>query len=1040
MEEPSGAPLLQHPGFHAKRWTTDDGLPQHRISCMKQTRDGYLWIGTWNGLARFDGLRFTVFTKLNTPELPNDAISSLAEDSEGTLWIGTSDGLVSYREHHFDRLTVADGLPEPKVWKLAPSRSGGVWLEADDYITRVCHRQFLRACRLSLQPSQWVLSIHEGEDGWLNTFLTSGWLRVSPDAQEIRTNDAVGFNEPQTGGGPSLEDTGGHIWTAQGKEVRLLINGALKDVAPGELNGTVEGIWEDNSTNIWVSVKGAGLFRLDATKLRSSGHPPEARVYPNAFAENKKDRATKKKTTAGPVLPILQKEASGWLGAHWERIEPEGASIGRSVICFTADQEGNLWVGTDEGLVQLHPKCVRTFTVGDRLRDNNVLSVCEGTDGAIWVGSDRGGLSCIRQDTVELSDNWEPLPDYQDRCVWPNAKNGVWFAKGSQGLFEFLEGHFNKVIPATSLPGSINTLYGDRSERLWLGTTRGLIMLQQGGLTNVELCGPAAQMRSKSPATFDVRSILEDRDGSFWFGTKSNGLVHWANGKSERFTQRDGLSYDSVWSLHQDAEGALWIGTDNGLTRYRNGSFFAFNRKHGLLEKIINCVMEDDAGCLWLSGFHGLYRIDRAQLNAAADRHADSVQPFAIGTPDGMENSESNGGENQPAGWKARDGRLWFPTIHGVVVVDPKSLPLHENPPQVVLEQVMADEEIIYGDGRQEKAGHEVSTLHNQLSAGHGHVMEFQYTTTTLVASERARFRYRLVPVDADWRDATHNRAATYINLRPGRYTFEVIAANYHNTWSSVPATFHFSLTPFFWQTWPFYILCAAGAIGLAVAIQGWRLGWQHRLLKVEQQRAVAGERSRIARDLHDDLGASLTGIALQLEAARRRGRAEGEDLKRLADEARALTHELRELSWATNPRCDNAVSLVAFVGDLAERFCRAAGLSCQLELPTEADASCAVPARVRHELVMVLKESLANISKHAQAQNVAVTLVIAKDEVQLTVRDDGRGFDPTRQVAGNGLRNLKDRLQENDGWLKVESHAGKGTKLAASLPLAQES
>jgi signal transduction histidine kinase len=210
------------------------------------------------------------------------------------------------------------------------------------------------------------------------------------------------------------------------------------------------------------------------------------------------------------------------------------------------------------------------------------------------------------------------------------------------------------------------------------------------------------------------------------------------------------------------------------------------------------------------------------------------------------------------------------------------------------------------------------------------------------------------------------------------------------------------------------------------------------RIQRLEHQRALEQERTRIARDLHDDLGASLTGVALQLEAAQRQGRAEGDQLSALAGETRSLAHELRELAWTTNPRCDNTVSLAAFIGEVAERFSQAAGLECKLDLATGANSQV-VPARMRHELLVVLKESLANVARHGRARRVAGALSLANGEAHLVIEDDGRGFDPARVAAGNGLRNLRERIQQLGGSFTVTSQAGKGTTVTACLPLQNE-
>jgi len=1011
----------QPQSFRVRRWTAEDGLPQSRVACLKQTRDGYLWIGTQAGLARFDGLRFTVYNKFNTPEMVSDAINALAEDSEGTLWIGTRSGLLSYLGH--GRFQAEAELAGQYIPRLVARRDGGVWVQAGGTVGqwrggRLWHQWPLEAGRAVIG------AMSEGPDGWLNIYATLSWLALSPDGEVLQTN----YVRPE---GPSTIPTStgwpagkpGASWLGTREGLYRVEAGMLSPVAE-DASGKepVTFVREDRSGNLWVGKERGGLYRIgvaggtmrqvrmtnDETRRKSESQSPKTEVGGATPELTAKSEPRGLNPDAGTVE--LASRASGPVEGSSDGWEAVDVGLG-ATVCMEEDREGNLWLGSDRGLAQLRRLAARTYTTGDGLADDDALSVCEASDGTVWVGTAHG-LSCIRAGQVMPWLVKEPMPGWSDRCVWPSQKGAVWVVKSGSGLFEAQEHTFLQAIWDRDLPGLLNVLYGDHSGRLWVGTDGGTLAFQ-GQFTN-----PCVRI------TRDVRSVLEDRQGTLWFGTMKQGLVRLRQGEFSVFTTHDGLSHNSVWSLHEDEEDVLWIGTDHGLTRYRDGKFFAFTHRHGLPEPTVNCVLEDDAGCLWLSGLHGVHRVPRAQLNAVAEGRAATAQFISVGVADGMENPETNGGENQPAGWKASDGRLWFPTVQGVVVIDPKAVP-EEPPPPVVIEEVEADGEATPNS--------EVSPA--RVRAGHGRVIEFRYTANTFVAPERTRFRYRLVGADAHWRKETSERTARYIDLKPGAYRFEVMAANHHNVWSAQPAVFAFSLAPFFWQTWPFYGLCAGLVMGFAAAVHGYRLRWQHRLLKLEEQRSLANERSRIARDLHDDVGASLTGLALQLEAAQRRGGAQGEHLGTLAGEARSLAHELRELAWTTNPRCDNAGSLAAFASELTERFAQSAGLACRLELPS-ADGERLIPARVRHEAVMVLKESLTNITKHAAARQVALTMKISDSKLELVVEDDGHGFDSTRPVGGSGLRNLRERMQQVGGVLSIESQIGRGTKVVVKVPL----
>ncbi|HXP63326.1 MAG TPA: two-component regulator propeller domain-containing protein, partial [Dongiaceae bacterium] len=767
------------------------------------------------------------------------------------------------------------------------------------------------------------------------------------------------------------------LWTGTAEGLRRWEQGAWKEVGQEELGPrAVSFIDEDGASNLWVSVGPGKLYRRDH--------------------------------------------------GHWSLIDLGDHFAPAPATCMEEDREGSIWLGTEQGLIQVQPRRVRAYTTRDGLAGDNVWSVCEGTDGAIWVGTDQG-LSRIQNGRVVPLGVDEPLLPYADRCVWPAGEGGVFVAKSGLGILKY-RNRFSQWVEAKNLPGP-NTagLYEDRSGHLWTGTESGVAVFEGGQAT-------ACYTNWAGRAGYDVRCILEDRSGTFWFGTQGQGLTRLHQGKFGVFTTRDGLSNDRVWSIHEDAEGALWLGTENGLTRYWKGRFFALTRRHGLLENSVNWILEDDWGHLWLSGLRGIYRVKREQLNAVADGRAATVECAAFGTADGMESSETNG-ENQPAGWKARDGRLWFPTTRGVVVIDPKAIQTNEVPTLPVIEQVKADGEVIFGDGRSNQLAASASPV--RLAPGRARVVEFRYTANTFAAPSRARFRYRLAGHEAAWREETPERVAHYTGLLPGGYRFEVTAANQCGVWKAASAVFAFSLAPKFSQT-PWFPLSWALALLIgSSALVGWRLRWQRRALQAEQMAAVERERTRIARDLHDDLGASLTGMALELEAAHRRGQAGGGQLATLADEARSLALGVRELAWTTNPRCDNVGSLGVFLGELTERFCAAAGLECKLDLPP-ADDPRVVPARVRHDLLVVVKESLANATRHARAQSISLQLTASAGQLRLTVRDDGAGLDPARAASGSGLRNLRERMDHAGGTFAVSSAPAGGTTITAMVPLSE--
>jgi signal transduction histidine kinase/ligand-binding sensor domain-containing protein len=973
--------------YQTKSWTTEDGLPQQQISCLKQTRDGYLWIGTHFGLSRFDGVRFISFDESTNPEIINESVDALAEDTEGTLWIGTDDGLLSYRDRHFERVNIP--IEEKQsVRRLCAASRGGLWLwVVGSGVFRLLNGQFSPVWTTT-QRGDDVISIQEGTNGWVNIFTKGKWLTVSPESGEIRTN--------------VIRASESSLWNA---------------ASAGNIPGTA-----------WIGTK-QGMFKIDGEAVKP--------IAEDVLSTNNVDLIFQDR--AGNVWVGSRNEIFGkWDGAHWQTVDVGDFIDKNSGICMEEDAEGTLWVATEGGLVQLRESSVVVYTTRNGLVHNKVWSVCEGKDGEIWAGTE-GGLS-----RIDRTGNISSIPftgraaDVPDRCVWPKRGGGVWTAKNIIGVYACVGSNATPAAGAELLRTNQITCLGEgHTGVLYVCTEAGVLGFRQ----DAPLPWAEPEIRLPVPA---VRSMVETSDGTLWMGTGGNGLARVRHAEIKYFTQKDGLIGNHVWSILDCKDGTLWLGTDKGLSRYQNGSFSSFTHRQGLLEDRINCILADNNGYLWLSGLSGIYRVQLAELNAVPDGRISRVYPFALGTADGLKNAETNG-EKQPAGWKVSDGRLWFPTVHGAVAIDPKKFPAHEAPPPVIIEQLSADNNVIpFGtnvtETKSANAGASVIPtlkLNEPIPAGKGHAIEFQYTATSLFDSKRINFRYRLIGADSEWSKETMERSVRYLSLRPGNYRFQVMAASRHNVWSSEPVEFAFSLAPHFWQTKPFYGLSAAAVLGLAAGIQAYRLRWQQRLLKLEQQRALATERARIARDLHDDLGTALTGLALELDVIGRDPKPELPVIHRLGQTAkrtRDLAERMREVVWSVNPRCDTVSSIASFLEQQIAQFLHADGIKVELDFPEDIPA-LPISGEARHELALGVREALTNVVRHAHATTVLLSLAIDKDWLLVTVKDNGRGLQPSGR-NGDGLRNMQERLQSIGGTVDVSSEPGSGTMITFRVPL----
>jgi len=705
-----------------------------------------------------------------------------------------------------------------------------------------------------------------------------------------------------------------------------------------------------------------------------------------------------------------------------------------SAICMEEDAEGTLWVATEEGLVQLRESSVVVYTTRDGIVHHKVWSVCEGKDGEIWAGTERG-LSQIDRSgnisSIPFSGRAVGLPD---RCVWPKLGGGVWSAKNNIGVYACVGSNAMPAATAELLHTNQITCLGEGpTGLLYVCTEAGVLGFRQ----DAPLPWVEPEIRLPVPG---VRSMVETSDGTLWMGTGGNGLARVRHAEIKYFTQNDGLIGNHVWSILDSKDGTLWLGTDKGLSRYQNGSFSSFTHRQGLLEDRVNCILADNDGYLWLSGLSGIYRVQQAELNAVHDGGMSRVHPFALGTADGLKNAETNG-EKQPAGWKASNGRLWFPTMGGVVAIYPKKFPANEKPPPVIIEQIIAGGTVL-NQNQTNSANSSIvdkalSTFYHPIAAGEGHVLEFQYTATSLLDSKRINFRYRLLGADSEWSKETMERSVRYLNLRPGNYRFQVMAGSRHNVWSSEPAEFAFSLAPYFWQTKSFYILSAAAVLAIAGGVQAYRLRWQHRLMKLEQQRALAAERARIARDLHDDLGTALTGLALELDVIGRDPNPEPPAIHRLgqtAQRTRDLAERMREVVWSVNPRCDTVSSIASFLEQQISQFLRADGIKVELDFPDDIPA-LPIGGEARHELALGVREALTNVIRHAHATQVVLSLAIDEDWLTVKVKDNGRGLKPSGR-NGDGLRNMQDRLLGIGGTVDFSSEPEPGTTITFRVPL----
>jgi signal transduction histidine kinase/streptogramin lyase len=590
-------------------------------------------------------------------------------------------------------------------------------------------------------------------------------------------------------------------------------------------------------------------------------------------------------------------------------------------------------------------------------------------------------------------------------------------------------------------------LYEDSHGAVWIGqrNTRVLARVQGDTISTLEL--------PQTMPLVDVRVMAEDAEGNMWFGTDGTGLLRWKDGQFTRFTRENGLSSDFVWALRPEPDGVLWIGTyGGGLTRLKDGRAVSCTTHHGLVDDVICHIADDGRGQYWFSSNQGIFRVGKEELNQFADGRRTRIQCVAYGRSDGLPALECEGG-CQPAGCRSRDGRLWFPTIRGLVVVDPAKVNTNTVAPPVHIESIVVDGRVTEaGDWRRDDEARLSARAGSPGSASH-HVpaaleirpgsrrFEFHYTGLNFSAPENLRFRHKLEGVDAEWVETGGQREASYNQLAHGAYTFRVQACNREGVWNQAGDTLAFTVLPHIWQTGWFaglVLVTFGGGVGSTVRY-ALRRRHQHQLKLVQQLHAVERERTRIARDIHDDLGASLTEIgylgALAVRDAHSLAEAR-EQFERIMVRTRELARRLDETVWAVNPKNDSAGQLATYLCHFAKEFLEPTAIRCRLDVATNLP-EVTLTAEVRHNVLLVVKEALNNAVKHSGATELSLLLAVHGGVMTIEVSDNGRGFTvDTTRAAGNGLRNMAARMDDIGGQFAMRSAAAEGATVCLRLPL----
>lgn len=975
-----------------RTWEAEDGLPENSATAMVQTADRYLWFGTFNGLVRFDGVRFAVLTPSNTPQLPDSGIVNLHLGQNGRLWISTLNGLV-WRD------SVQWGRPSGAALSAAvPIRTFSERANGDLLLTTFNGRvyEFVGGILKELPPppGQPKLGYHGGVDesgrwwvvqaGFVGLWNGTAWESKLPGHELPDATDRTACAQARDGG----------LWVLLDSELRKFSNGV--EVSRRRLDADLRSIWslnEDSRGNLWICSFAHGVHQV----------APDGRVR-------------------------LWSEAGG-------------LSYSGTRFAFE-DHERNVWIGTSGGgLTRLKERRFRSFGRESGLSSRVVKSVWPAPGDGVWIGTYGGGLFRLEGDTISSVTLPQHLvPGRYVQSVLADRKGRIWVGTFGHGLF-VREAADWRSIPSDQTGGdNVIALFEDSSGRIWVS----------GGQTASVL--DSDRFRSFGPEEGlprpGVRCFGEDRAGNVW-ASNYRGVYRLENGRFTEVRASQGGPIEEIACLHADSDGTMWMGSlNNGLVRWRPGRTDRIKAPRGLPTAGVHEILEDGQGGFWMASNRGILRADRDHLNALAEGTSVQFAGQLFDQSDGLASPECPAGQQPIAAVDGR-GRIWFATLRGVSMTDPGTLRINSAPPPVTIESISFQEESSEGETEEsdESIRHRMDMplpAVVRLPAGSRRI-EIQYAAPSFVSPEKVRFQTRLWGVDTRWRNGDAHRMSLIENLEPGSYIFQVRAANHDGVWSA-EAGLALEALPFFWETTWFRIL---GSVSLAAGIGTLLIRAKRRLdRKAAQQTAFArqliiaqeNERARLARELHDDITQRLARLAIdagQLEHkanSQRERRALAEVREGLAD----LSQDVHGLSYRLHPSILEELGLIDALRAEADRF------SQESSLPVVVDVS-GVPASIPRDsalcLFRIAQAALRNILRHAQARHVSLILRGQNGGLELVVEDDGVGFRPASRDRDPslGISSMHERANLMGGRLDIDSAPGEGTAVIVWLPLEPE-
>jgi ligand-binding sensor domain-containing protein/two-component sensor histidine kinase len=926
--------------------------------------------------------------------LPEDTVLSIAQSPDGYLWFGGYHGISRFDGNRFVSL---NDLSETHVTIrtvgfLFFDSKGALWIGTFNGLYRFDGKAVYKFTEKDGVPDSLFYSAMEDDLG--NVWISSGdgllkWGGNKFTLLDQSKNPMLRYVHV------SYADSDGSIWIGTQDGLLVLRNEKFETYTKkdGLSNNAVWAVVQDKQGNHWIGTEG-GLSEFQNGKFTNYDKS-------NGLAEN--------------IVNTLRFDQHGvlWIGTEGGlsrfyngKIESISAKDGLSkdsVWALQEDDEGNLWVGINYGGVsRFSDGRVQVLGKKEGLASDTVTAVLEDSNGTMWIGTDNG-LNRISDGSISLLTTKDGLRSDVISSLYEDSHGTMWVGT-HEGLTQI---NSNKIVSFTTADGLkdpvVLVISEDREKNLWIGTNMGLNQWKDDRLISVDdwLKGTVAW-------------ITPSKDGGFWSGTYA-GILRYANGKLQEFNPSNNpMKGLEISTLYEEESGKIWIGTFTaGLWSYYKGKFSTFRSEDGIYTDTISNILEDSKGYLWLGSSDGIVRVSKQELEKFAEKKTTRIQALHFGTSDGMRKAECYD-QQQPTAWKTKNGTLWFATLGGAAIVDPLKIKSNPYPPKCKIEKMMINEK-------------QIDTDRTQVLPPGSSNFEFQYTALSFTAPEKIQFRYQLAGFDKDWIDAGSRRLAQYTNIPPGNYTFHLKACNNDGLWNEAGAAFLFTIRPYFYQTRWFYALVASV---LAFGV------WQFHKYRVQRALEIERIRTRIATDLHDDIGAGLSQIAILTEVARKDLQKPETPvrLNQVMTTAQELMESMSDIVWAVNPARDNAEDLVHRMRKFANDILSAGDTELHFQ-SIDTDKTRKLTPDFKRHVYLIFKECINNAAKHSQCKSVTIEINMNRGQMVLKISDDGKGFDMSNSYDGNGLKSMRTRAGLLGGTLRFHSEPGKGTSMELEVP-----